>query len=130
MPNSPHQGEVQAALDALRGRPEGFVIIEHAETQDFVQFASTDAGGLLFDAPAQALEGDAFEAALAFFEARDLGGPKSYATLDPTTGREVEEQTSFQTEFQDPARAAAFALAFLADVFGHGGAFPILVTAE
>ena len=129
-PDSPHLPQVREALEALRERPEGFVIVEHAETEQFVQYATTAGRGLLFDVPAQALDEGEFEAALDFFGERGLGEPQRYAAIDPHTGRAVEEQISFQTEFKEAEAAARLGLDFFAAVFGHTGAFPLRVTEE
>lgn len=119
-------GAIQNALKRLgQQRPEGFVVLTHAETQRFVQFVPAERSGFLIDIPAQALSKSEFDRATAFFEQRGLGPPKE---LELTGQAAPEVLLTFQATLQDARVAAEFAIAFFEQVFVCSPGFQLEIT--
>lgn len=111
--------DVEAALSRLIERPAdewAFVIVEHAASEKFVQFA-TESGALFTDLPLVALAPDERERARALFA--ELGVPAPITAGAPTPGSgEPYEVSTFQKRFGTDTKAACrFADRVLREVY-------------
>ncbi|MEX2670713.1 MAG: hypothetical protein WD294_01245 [Phycisphaeraceae bacterium] len=95
------QSQFTAMLQTLLDQPPGaFIVIEHPETQKFVQFAGSRTEGLLLDLPTHTLTTDETE------RARRLLQPRGATELQ--LGDDGKDQPStFQLQFNRDAQAAA-----------------------
>lgn len=95
------RSKITAALTSLlvRRSDDAFVIIEHPETQKFVQFAGSATEQLLLDLPSQTLSETEFYRAVELFRKLGVFGDEHDA-LDEPGGQVVGQQFSFNAIFQ------------------------------
>lgn len=99
--------KITEALSSLLIRRSGdaFVIIEHPETQKFVQFAGSATEQLLLDLPSQPLSELEFYKAVQLFRKMDVFG-EEYDVYDQPGGQVVGQQFAFNAIFHSVDAAA------------------------
>lgn len=110
--------EVKAALGRLLERPAeewAFVIVEHAASQKYVQFAM-EGDELFTDLPLVALSPDEQERARLLFAELGVRGPVTVEAPSPSGG--VDEVSTFQKRFgRDTDEACRFVARALREVY-------------
>lgn len=114
-----NRSKIAEALSSLlvRRNDDAFVIIEHPETQKFVQFAGSATEPLLLDLPSQTLSEEEFYKAVQLFQKMGIIGDE-HDVLDQPGGQVVGQQFSFNATFRSVADAAKTVEDIFTTVYG------------
>lgn len=112
---------ITEALSSLlvRQNDDALVIIEHAETKKYVQFAGSAREQLLLDLPSQTLSETEFYNAVQLFRKMGVIGDE-HDVLDKPDGQVVGQQFSFNVTF----RSVGDATDTVEDIFTNVYGFP------
>ncbi|QDT64742.1 hypothetical protein [Calycomorphotria hydatis] len=114
-----NRSKITAALSSLlvRRSDDAFVIIEHSETQKFVQFAGSATELLVLDLPSQTLSETEFYIAVELFRKMGVIGI-DHDVLDKPGGKVVGQQFSFNKTFRSVDAATRTVEDIFAIVYG------------
>ncbi|MES0828476.1 tetratricopeptide repeat protein [Ruegeria sp. SCP11] len=116
------------ALNRMRERPEGFVIIEQRPAGKFVQFATSANRNILMNVPYQALSDAENERAAKFFADRDFDASYEALVYGPATSKQVGVQRSYEVILdEDGGAAAKLAEDFFAEVYLFSDGFSFYI---
>ena len=121
---------IEWALQALLCQPEGddtFVVIEHAPSAKFVQFAGSASAPVTLDLPWQAMSEEEFYRAVNYFKRWGIAGEDN-EILDAPGGIPVGEQFTFQMKFRSIDTAADVAWGVFREVYQLPEDCPLKVT--
>jgi hypothetical protein len=115
-----NRAKISEALSSLLTRPndDAFVVIEHAGTGKFVQFAGSATAQLLLDLPSQTLSKQEFYKAVELFREMGVIG-NEHELLDKPGGQVVGRQFSFNAVFRSVSEAAKTVEEIFATVYGY-----------
>lgn len=126
-----YHAELFTALVQMQTRADGFVIIEHRDTQKFIQFATASGERILLDIPFQSLSAAENIRAGNFFKDRGLDEAQFAADMvDPATGETVYIQRSYEVLLDNPESAVELSAAFFREVYDYADGFPFVITQE
>ncbi|MEZ5944231.1 MAG: hypothetical protein R3C18_22810 [Planctomycetaceae bacterium] len=117
---------IAAALSWLGTQTDDnpFVIIQHAETRKFVQFAGSARETLLLDLPYQTLSEPEFYRAVKMFRELGISG-EEHDTYDRPDGNVVGQQFTFNMAFDSVDEAALTAQRVFREIYEYPADCPL-----